>query len=190
MKIEDAYKLDSDLKEYLKIYSLKLGLDPIKSEEIVEDFIEIVPDRQRKDFILINKECYSSSYKKENIIIDLKKFMYSSLVEITALDIPSSKFDFIKLLLATIIYIKEISEIRFNQLDTYIICVLHLRNAYEYAIEENNFILYLQELYSREKCKVIERDDIEKSLMNLMNTNVIDITDGNILLREKILFFR
>lgn len=77
MNREEAERLDRGTRAYLRELSQELNVDDIFGVEIMEQYLEIIPEVHRKDMIFLGTNSFS--LKPGNIKLDLKKLISAGI---------------------------------------------------------------------------------------------------------------
>lgn len=184
MTRKQANEYDVELKLRLQDCAKESLIDQQTGAYIVDNFIEFIPEDHVKGMIFLGND--PASYKAGNVRMDLKKAIMAGIEFVASLSAPESIFDYIQLLLISAIFIGRASKQELSRLEAQIVYWLHTKGGYQLGIEEEQFILNLQEWYKEKERKLLAREDIINAINHLYHINVADFKDGNIYLKEKV----
>lgn len=184
MTRKQATEYDNELKNQLQDCAKEVFMDQQAGAYIVDNFIEFIPEDHIKGMILLGND--SASYKLGNARLDLKKAILAGIEFVASISAPESIFNYIQMLIISAMFIGKASKQELNGLEARIVYWLHTRSAYQIGIEEERFILSLQEWYQEKEGKTLTREDIVNAINHLYCINVADFREGNIYLKEKV----
>lgn len=185
MTRQEALAYDNVLKDKLKLAAEMLGMEEKTGTDIVERYIMIIPDDDRKGMIFLGEK--SASYKWGNIRLDFKKAIAAGLELVASLNLPESFLNYIQLLIVTAFFIQKSIMMEIGKTEAYIVYFLHMRNGYETGIEEKFFLEDFQKWYKERMDTLLEEKEIEEAVQHLYDGKVLDITDEKIYLKEKVI---
>lgn len=182
-KAEAVYK-DNELKEYLKKIALQNNLEISLAEDVVDNFVQFIPEDMVKGMIFLGDE--SLSYKPENFKVDLKGAIFAGLEFLASINKPESIFQYLQLLIVSVCFVENCIKVKLNNEEAYIVYFLHKEDAYSLSMEEELFIARLQEWYQEMQMCELPRKNIEDALNNLYQMKVVEIENGKIILKEQV----
>ena len=168
MTRQQAVEYDSKLSKELQGYASDSGEDKTVATNIVDNFIEFIPENDMKGMIFLRND--PASYKLGNVRLDLKKAILAGLELAASASRPESIFNYIQMLIVSV----------------YIIYLLHIKGAYQSDIEEEQFIHDLQEWYMQRENTTLERGKIVGAINHLYEMKAVDFENGKIRLKEKV----
>ena len=184
MTRQKAMEYDGKLSSKLQDYADDCGENPETAKNIVDHFIEFIPDDDVKGMVFLNDE--PVSYKLGNARIDLRKAILAGLELAASVNRPESIFNYIQLLIVSALFIRNATRQELTGIEAYAVYLLHRKGAYPFRIEEEQFILDLQQWYTQQKGDVLDLEEIQKAVSHLCAMNVTDSEDGKICLKEKV----
>lgn len=182
MTRQEALAYDNALKDRLKQAAGMLGMEEKSGTDIVERYVMVIPDDDRKGMIFLGKK--SASYKLGNVRLDLKKAIAAGLELAASVNLPESFLNYIQLLIVTAFFIQKSIMMEIEKTEAYIVYYLHMRNSYETGIEEKAFLEDFQKWYKEQQDTFLEEKEIQKAVQCLYDGKVLDIVDGKIYLKE------
>lgn len=182
MTRKEAMEYNDALKTEMEQVALRYGFEESVGSRIVDNYIIVLPEDARRGMIFLGKN--SVSYKLGNIKIDLKNIIEAGFEFVVSINTPESIFDYIQLVIVSILFIQKRTKKILNSTEAYIVYLLHKKDAYKICIEEQRFISELQDLYQKEKGEFVDSDTIINALNNLYKMKIIDSDNGKIYLKE------
>ena len=154
-------------------------------EEILDKCIDITVDELgERSIVILNEK--PTSIKLANISIDLKQAI-EIVVEVTLTSaIPTDKLSAIKMILLVILKAWQLSKKSISKQMADIVLILNDLNAYqrEIPIEQLKDYVNQYSLLPRAECS----NAVEDILNDLNSYKIIDINEGKVRLKEKILY--
>lgn len=184
MTRQQAITYDDRLSRKLQEYASNHGENEALAKDIVADFVEFLPDNDVKGMIFLGDD--PVSYKLGNARIDLRKAILAGVEFAASVSRPESLFNYIQLLLVSVLFIRSITRQELNGLEAYIIYLLHEKGTYQSGIEEDLFIHDMQEWYMQQKGLKLEQEKVMEAINHLYEMKVADIEGGKICLKEKV----
>lgn len=184
MTRQQAMAYDDKLSRKLQGYAGDCGENEAVAKGIVADFVEFLPDDDVKKMVFLGND--PVSYKLGNARIDLRKAIGAGVEFAASVSRPESMFTYIQLLIVSVLFIRNITRQELNGLEAYVVYLLHIRGAYQFGIEEEQFILDMQEWHMQQKGIMPERAKIVETINHLYEMKVADFEDGKICLKEKV----
>lgn len=184
MTTQEAMDYDNKLKNQLMSAAENLGLDKKIGADIVDNYIMVIPDDERKGLIFLGNN--SASYKFGNITLDFKKAIIAGLELVASVSLPESFFNYLQLLIIGGFFIQKSTKEKINKLEAYIVYRLHVINAYEIGIPEEIFINDFRNWYKKCKEKSLDVSEIALSIERLYQIKTLDIVEGKIYLKERV----
>ena len=184
MTRQQAVEYDNKLSKELQDYASDCGEDKIVAMNIVENFIEFLPEDDMKGMIFLRND--PVSYKLGNARLDLKKALLAGLELTAAVSRPESIFNYIQMLIVSVLFIRNATSQELDGIGVYIIYLLHIKGAYQSDIEEEQFIHDLQEWYMQRENTTLERGKIVGAINHLYEMKAVDFENGKIRLKEKV----
>ena len=167
MTRQDAIEYDNWLKSGLMQEAEVLGLGEKAGSDLADRYITVIPDDERKGMVFLGEE--AASYKLGNVRLDLKKAI------VAALELAASFF------------IQKSTKQEIGKNEAYILYFLHQKNCYERGIDEEDFQDEFK-IWCEEKMESCpDGVKCKKALRTLRKYKVIDIEDGKIYLRERVI---
>lgn len=183
MNRQQAIEYDLELSDKLQQYARKCGENEELGKRIVNNFIEFLPENEIKNMIFLDGD--PTSYKLGNVRIDLKKAMLAGVEFAASVSTPESIFNYIQLLIISVLFIKNVTRQELNGIEASVIYLLHMKEAYEFGIEEGQFINEMQEWY-QQKNEELEYEKIVEAINHLYNMKTAKLENGKIFLKEKV----
>ena len=184
MTRQQAVEYDNKLSKELQDYASDCGEDKTVATNIVEKFIEFLPEDDMKGIINLSKD--PVFYKFGNARLDLKKAILAGLELVASISRPDSIFNYIQMLIVAVLFLRNVTRQELDGIEAYIVYLLHIKGAYQYGIEEEQFIHYLQEWYMQRENTMLERGKIVSAINHLYEIKVADFENGKICLKEKV----
>jgi len=185
MTRQEAVEYDNWLKSELMQEAENLGLSKKAGSDLADRYITVIPDDERKGMVFLGEE--SASYKLGNVRLDFKRAIAAALELAASVSLPESFFNYLQLLIVGAFFIQKSTKQEIGKEEAYIVYFLHQRNCYERGIDEedlqNEFKTWCEE--NLESCP--DRLKCEKALGKLYKYKVIDIKDGKIYLKERVI---
>lgn len=183
MNREQAISFDNEIKRFANELSKKYD-SPIGGDYISEEVISIIPETDKQGLITIH-DGKSYSIKPSNVKVDLKKALAAGLELIVSLSMPRNMFNYIQLLLASVIFATKSMTIEIGKEEAMIVYWLHKNNYYDKGIEEDIFINNIKDFLA-EKEIIISEKDIRDKINVLYKNDIIRIEEGIIFINEKV----
>lgn len=184
MTRQQAMEYDDKLSRKLQDYASGWGENEDTAKNIVENFIEFMPDNDIKGVVFLSND--PVSYKLGNVRLDLKKAILAGFELAASVSRPESIFNYIQMLIVSALFIRSITRQELNGIEAYIVYLLHIKGAYQSDIEEEQFIHDLQEWYMQRENTMLEREKIVGAINHLYEMKVADFKNGKIHLKEKV----
>ena len=184
MTRQQAVEYDSKLSKELQGYASDSGEDKTVATNIVDNFIEFIPENDMKGMIFLRND--PASYKLGNVRLDLKKAILAGLELAASASRPESIFNYIQMLIVSVLFIRNATRQELDGIGVYIIYLLHIKGAYQSDIEEEQFIHDLQEWYMQRENTTLERGKIVGAINHLYEMKAVDFKNGKICLKEKV----
>lgn len=184
MTRQRAMEYDDKLGKKLQDYASECGENAEVAKNIVDNFIEFIPDDDIKGMVFLNDD--PVSYKLGNARIDLRKAILAGLELAASVSRPESIFNYIQMLIVSALFVRNVTRQELNGIEAYTVYLLHMKGAYQFSIEEGQFILDLQEWYTQQKGMALEKGKIVEAINHLYEMKVAGIEDGKICLKEKV----
>ena len=184
MDRQQALKYDTELNERLQKYAEDCGEDATVGKSIVEQFIEFLPDDELKGMVFLGRNPVSC--KLGNARLNLKKAIVAGIEYAASVSRPESTFGYIQLLIISAIFIGNATEQKLNGIEAHAVYLLHMKDAYQFGIEEEKFIGELQEWCSAKGDIETNSEKVVEALNHLYAMKTADFEDGKISLKEKV----
>lgn len=184
MTRQQAMAYDDKLSKKLQGYAGDCGENETVAKGIVADFVEFLPDNDVKGMVFLGND--SVSYKLGNARLDLRKAILAGVEFAVSVSRPESLFNYIQMLIVSVLFIRSITRQELNGLEAYTVYLLHVKGAYQYGIEEEQFILDMQEWHMQQKGIKLERGKVVETINHLYEMKVADFEGGTICLKEKV----
>lgn len=184
MTRQQAVEYDNKLSKELQDYASNFGEDKTVAMNIVDNFIEFLPEDDMKGMIFLRND--PVSYKLGNVRLDLKKAILAGLELAASVSRPESIFNYIQMLIVSALFIRSITRQELNGIEAYIVYLLHIKGAYQSDIDEEQFIHDLQEWYLQRENTMLEREKMVGAINHLYEMKVADFENGKIRLKEKV----
>lgn len=185
MTRQDAIEYDNWLKSGLMQEAEVLGLGEKAGSDLADRYITVIPDDERKGMVFLGEE--AASYKLGNVRLDLKKAIVAALELAASVSLPESFFNLFAIIDCWGIFYPEIYETGDWKNEAYILYFLHQKNCYERGIDEEDFQDEFK-IWCEEKMESCpDGVKCKKALRTLRKYKVIDIEDGKIYLRERVI---
>ena len=101
MTRQQAVEYDSKLSKELQGYASDSGEDKTVATNIVDNFIEFIPENDMKGMIFLRND--PASYKLGNVRLDLKKAILAGLELAASASRPESIFNYIQMLIVSVL---------------------------------------------------------------------------------------
>lgn len=180
MNREEAERLDRETREYLREMSQELNVDDTFGVEIMEQYLEIIPEVHRKDMIFLGANSFS--LKPGNIKLDLKRLISAGIELAVSVSMPESIFNYIQLALNAFIFVGKVGVRKLDENSVAVVYVLDQMKAYDNFVEEERVIEKVQNIV-KEKGKN-DIFDFQKIINQLLKMQTIKMEDGRISLNE------
>ena len=184
MTRQQAMEYDSRLSKKLQDYARNCDEDKAAAINIVDKFIEFLPEDDIKSMIFLGSD--PASYKLGNVRLDLKKAITAGVELAASVSMPESVFNYIQMLIVSVLFIRSATRQELDRTEAYIIYLLHIKGAYQTGIEEEQFVYDVQEWYMQREGSALERGRLVEAINNLYKMKVADFKDGKICLQEKV----
>lgn len=184
MNRKEAMEYNDSLKKKLEQAALEYGLEESAGAYIVDNYITVLPEDARKGMIFLGED--SASYKAGNIKMDLKKAVIAALEFAASISKPESVFNYIQLIIVSAFFIGKSVKRKLGRLEAYVVYLLHKKGAYDTGVEEERFIVEMQEWYQQKEGKTVGREDVVDAINDLYGIKAADFNNGNIYLREHV----
>ena len=86
----------------------------------------------------------------------------------------------------TRIFIGNATKLELSRLEAYVIYLLHTKRAYQSGVEEEQFILEVQEWYQQKEGNELERLAVVDAINHLYDIKALDFSTGRIYLAERV----
>ena len=138
MNREEAERLDRETKEYLSGMSQELKVNEVFGTEIMDRYLEIIPEVRRKDMIFLGTNSFS--LKPGNIKLDLKNLISAGIELAVSVSMPESIFNYIQLALLALIFVGKVGIKELDSNCAVVVYALNQLNAYDVYVEEEKVI--------------------------------------------------
>lgn len=184
MTRQQAVEYDNKLSKELQDYANDCGENKTVAVNIVDNFIEFLPEDDMKGMIFLRND--PVSYKLGNVRVDLKKAILAGLELAASISRPESIFNYIQMLIVSVLFIRSATRQELGEIEAYIVYLLHIKGAYQSDIEEEQFIYDLQAWYMQRENTMLEKKKIVDAINHLYEVKVLDFENGKIRLKEKV----
>lgn len=184
MTRQQAMEYDDKLNKKLQDYASDCGEDKTVAKNIVDNYIEFLPENDIKNMVFLGSD--PVSYKLGNVRIDLKKAILAGVELAASVSRPESIFNYIQMLIVSILFIRSATRQELKGIEGYIVYLLHIKEAYQFGVEEEQFIFDFQEWYMQRENITLERRKIMEAINHLCEMKVADFENGKICLKEKV----
>ena len=184
MNMEEAERLDCEIREYLNNFSAEHGLETEFGNMIMDKYFELIPDITKRDMIFLGNA--SASYKLGNVKLDLKNVMLALANFVASLNQPKSVFEYVQLVIISVLCVGTITKKELDYNCAVVVYALHKINAYDigFTLEQlKNQIIKMLEDY---QVKVFKMEKLDETIEDLLKWKVICMEDEKIYLNEKI----
>ena len=152
-----------------------LGLGEKAGSDLADRYITVIPDDERKGMVFLGEE--AASYKLGNVRLDLKKAIVAALELAASVSLPESFFNYLQLLIVGAFFIQKSTKQEIGKNEAYILYFLDEEDF------QDEFKIWCEE--KMESCP--DGVKCKKALRTLRKYKVIDIEDGKIYLRERVI---
>lgn len=173
------------LKNVLVREAGTLGLSDKSGNDLVDRYITVLPDDERKGMIFLGEE--SASYKLGNVHLNLKRAIGAALELVASVSIPENFFAYLQLLIVGAFFIQKFTKQEIGKEEAYIVYFLHQRNCYERGIDEKNLQNEFKTWYEEKMESHLNEVKYQKAVGTLCKYKIIDIEDGKIYLKEYVI---
>lgn len=184
MTRQQAMEYDDKLSKKLQDHAGECGENKAVAKDIVDNFIEFMPDDDIKGMVFLNDD--PVSYKLGNARIDLRKAILAGMELAVSVSRPESVFNYIQMLIVSALFVRNITRQELNGIEAYTVYLLHTKGAYQFSIEEEQFIIDLQAWYTQQKGIALEKEKIVEAINHLYEMKVADVENGKVCLKEKV----
>lgn len=184
MTRNEAEQLNAQIIEYLGEYSQILGIESDFAFNVVDDYLEVIPETQKKDIVFLGKS--ARSIKPGNIKIDLKGLIMAAIELTSSIGVPDNLFELIQVVLQGCIFIFKVTEVKLGKEEAEVVYVLHELGAYCNEVEESRIKEELRRMLKIGRIENFDLDRFDERVNNLLKIHVIDMTDGRIMLKEHV----
>lgn len=184
MNRQQAMKYDEELQKELQSYAREYSEDAGMAKYIVDNFVEFIPEDDVKGMIFLGNN--SASYKAGNVRLDFRKTLLAGVEFVASISSPESIFNYIQLLIVSVLFIGNATKLELSRLEAYVIYLLHTRGAYQSGVEEERFILEVQEWYWQKEGKELDCGAVVDAINHLCDIKVADFNYGRINLIERV----
>lgn len=184
MNRRQAMEYDDTLSKRLQDCARDCGENEAVGKNIVDNFIEFLPEDDIKGMIFLNKD--PVLYNLGNVQLDLKKAILAGVEFAASISRPESVFNYIQMLIVSVLFIRSATRQELNGIEAQAVYLLHQKETYESGIEEEKFIQDMQEWYRKRENADLERGKIEEAINHLYKMKVVDIENKKIYLKEKV----
>lgn len=183
MTRQQAMAYDEKLSKKLQEFASNCGENETVAKGIVADFVEFLPDNDVKGMVFLGND--PVSYKLGNARIDLRKAILAAVEFAASASRPESLFNYIQMLIISVLFIRSLTRQELNGMEAYTIYLLHEKGAYQHSIEEEQFILDMQEWYMQQKGIQLERGKVVETINHLYEMKIVDFENGRLCLMER-----
>lgn len=184
MNRQQALKYDELLSKELQDCARNSGANETAGKNIVDNFIEFLPEDDIRGMIFLNHD--PAVYSLGNVRLDMKNAILAGLEFAASISRPESVFNYIQLLIVSVLFIRNATRQELNGIEAQTVYLLHLKDAYESGIGEEMFIRDMQEWYKQRENVDLEENKIKESINYLYEIKVVDIIDEVIYLKERV----
>ena len=184
MNRQQALKYDEQLSKELQDCAKNSGMDETVGKNIVENFIEFLPEDDIREMISLNHD--PVVYSIRNVRLDMKNAILAGLEFAASINRPEGVFNYVQLLIVSILFIRNVARRELNGVEAQIVYFLHINDAYESGIREEKFVSDMQEWYKQRENGNLEKEKIEENIKFLYKMKVVDIINEVIYLKEKV----
>lgn len=184
MTRQEAMDFDNELKDKLMQAAEELGLQKKTGADIVDHYIIIIPEDERKGMIFLGND--AASYKFGNVRMNLKNAIMAGLELAASVNLPESFFNYLQLLIVGGFFIQKSTKQKIDKLDAYIVYLLHMENGYEIGISEEAFIDDFHNWYQERQGKELDVSEIRGAIERLYQIKALDIVGEKIYLKERV----
>ncbi len=177
-------RYDGDLREIISDYARKYGEDEAFGRNIVDQYVEFLPDNEIKGMIFLDRD--SVSYKLGNARLNLKQAILAGVEFAVSISRPESIFNYVQLLIISILFIRNATEQNLNGIEAGAVYLLHRKNAYGFGIDEDQFIRDLKGWYCQKGDEEPSREKVVEAINHLYAMKAADFNNGKIFLKERV----
>jgi len=186
MEIKEAEEFNEGLKLFMEEAAVELGLEKSIGSNLVDEYIEIYPERVTMKGMIDFTNKGAFSIKSGNIAVNQRKILVAFCNLLPSLTIPKVWLSYIQLFLSVAIFIYETMKLELNETEGYIILYLHSHQMYEQGDEENIFYINFSIWHKQQAGYEVPRKRVEDSVNKLLKIKSIAIENGEIKLKEKV----
>ena len=125
MTRQQAMEYDDKLSKKLQDYASDCGEDKMAAKNIVDSYIEFLPENDIKNMVFLGND--PVSYKLGNVRIDLKKAILAGVELAASVSRPESIFNYIQMLIVSVLFIRSVTRLELNGIEVYIVYLLHIK---------------------------------------------------------------
>lgn len=184
MTRQEAIEFDDELKTKLMKTSAELGMDEKTGAGIVDRYIMVIPDDDRKGMIFLGNDAVS--YKLGNVRLDLKKAIAAGLELVAAINHPENLFNYLQLVIVAAFFVQKSTGRAIGKTEAYMVYFLHIRNGYEIDMDEDLLVKEFSTWYQEYSGQATAESEIRTAIDNLYNQKILDINSGKIYLKERV----
>ena len=159
MTRQEAIEFDDELKTKLMKASAELGMDEKTGAGIVDRYIMVIPDDDRKGMIFLGNDAVS--YKLGNVRLDLKKAIAAGLELMAAINHPENLFNYLQLVIVAAFFVQKSTGRAIGKTEAYMV-------------------------YQEYSGQATAESEIRTAVDNLYNQKILNINSGKIYLKERV----
>ena len=147
MNRRQAMEYDDTLSKKLQDCARNYGEDETLGKNIVDNFIEFLPEDDIKGMVFLNND--PVVYNLGNVRLDLKKAILAGVEFAASISRPENVFNYIQLLIVSILFIRSATRQELSGIEAHVVYLLHQKEAYQSGVKEDKFIQDMQVWYKQ-----------------------------------------
>lgn len=184
MTKKEAEQLNQEVLIYLENCCKELELDKKLAKGIVDNYVEIIPESERRDIFFQEKRL---SIKMDNIKVHLREFMGGIMEMAVSVSLPETRVELVQLILLVCIFLFKNIKVRLEPEAAIVVYALHEMGGYQREIDEDRIRGKIQEMLCEKKVREFDMEKFEDIVNILLKNRIIDMVDGRIILQEYVL---
>ena len=180
MNRNEAEAWNQQTREYLIKMSGELEIEEDLVSQIIDQYLEIIPEASRKNMIIMGADSFS--LKAGNIKLNMKCLIVAGAELLASISVPESLFNYIQLALLAFMFAGKVAIKKLSKDCSIVVYALDQLGAYDFYVNEERVKEKVDKICEENRRNSIA--DLTEAINQLLEIRAIKMRNGQIALNE------